>query len=121
MQSAAAAIVEGAESAARRLPGGSILAAALRPGLTPTPSDPGAASVQAEGSAGTAGQGAGTGGAAGGAAGGVEEALRHSADQNLYYLSLQERVSAENRSYSALSNVLKAQHDTVKNAIGNIR
>ena len=37
------------------------------------------------------------------------------------YLELQERISAESRAYSALSNVLKARHDTVKNAIGNIR
>ena len=37
------------------------------------------------------------------------------------YLQLQEQISAENRQFSTLSNVLKARHDTVKNAIGNIR
>jgi hypothetical protein len=51
----------------------------------------------------------------------VESQLAASQDMNLYYLQLQEAMSAENRSYSACSNVLKARHDTVKNAIGNIR
>jgi hypothetical protein len=40
---------------------------------------------------------------------------------NLYFLRVQEAMAAENRAYSACSNVLKARHDTVKNAIGNIR
>ena len=34
---------------------------------------------------------------------------------------IQEAVNAQNRSFTTLSNVLKAQHDTVKTAIGNIR
>ena len=38
-----------------------------------------------------------------------------------YNLEIQERVNAENRTFSTLSNVLKAEHDTVKTAIGNIR
>ena len=53
--------------------------------------------------------------------GSVEQALAQSQDFNLYYLQLQEQLSAENRAYSAMSNVLKTRHDTVKNAIGNIR
>jgi hypothetical protein len=53
--------------------------------------------------------------------GGIETALSQTANQNLYFLELQERMSAESRNYSAISNVLKARHDTVKNAIGNIR
>ncbi len=72
----------------------------------------GAASSTAEGSAGTAG---------GAAGGGVEDVLAHNADMNMYYLELQERISAESRAYTTMSNVLKARHDTVKNAIGNIR
>jgi hypothetical protein len=40
---------------------------------------------------------------------------------NLYYLQIQEAVNSQNRSFTALSNVLKAEHDTVKTAIGNIR
>ena len=51
----------------------------------------------------------------------VESALAQSQEFNLYYLQLQEQLAAENRQYSAMSNVLKARHDTVKNAIGNIR
>ena len=37
------------------------------------------------------------------------------------YLQIQEQVNAQNRTFSTLSNVLKAEHDTVKTAIGNIR
>ena len=51
----------------------------------------------------------------------MEAVLANHADQNLHYLQLQERISAESRAYSTLSNILKARHDTIKNAIGNIR
>ena len=127
------AILNGAESAVTRLPGGPILAAALRPSAGDVGSAQTGASAAAglgmgsstpEGTAGTAGLGSG---AAGGSAtagtdgGGVEAALNQSANQNLYFIEIQERISAESRSYSAISNVLKARHDTVKNAIGNIR
>ena len=47
--------------------------------------------------------------------------MSQDADQNMYYLQLQEQMSQESRNYSAISNVLKARHDTMKNAIGNIR
>jgi hypothetical protein len=120
MNAGASAILNGAEQAVTRLPGGPILAAALRPsaaGAGPAafaaPAGPGAAATP-EGSTGAAG-------VAGGADGGVEAALSQSANQNLYFIEIQERISAESRSYSAISNVLKARHDTVKNAIGNIR
>jgi hypothetical protein len=130
MGAGANAILSGAEAAVTRLPGGPILAAALRPG----PSDPGVAqtgmgtaaglgSSTPEGTAGTAGLGSGGAATAGASPenGGVEAALNQSANQNLYFIEIQERISAESRSYSAISNVLKARHDTVKNAIGNIR
>jgi hypothetical protein len=121
MDAGAHAVVSGAESAVRRLPGGPVLAAAFRPG----PGGAGASSAtSAEGPTGTSSSalegGSGAPGA-GGADGGVEGALQNSSDMNLYYLELQERISAESRQYTALSNVLKARHDTVKNAIGNIR
>ncbi|MBK7581198.1 MAG: hypothetical protein IPI67_13415 [Myxococcales bacterium] len=116
MEAGASAVVGGAEAAVRRLPGGPILAAAFRPG-------PGASAgsglARPEGSAGTAG-GAG-GGVEGAGSGGMDEMLARNADMNLYYLELQERISAESRAYTTLSNVLKTRHDTVKNAIGNIR
>ena len=54
-------------------------------------------------------------------ASGVEQTLAQTQEFNLYYLQLQEQMSAENRSYTAMSNVLKSRHETVKNAIGNIR
>jgi hypothetical protein len=107
-------MIDGAEAAVRKLPGGPILAAAVRPGSLGQGSLP-SGLAGAEGPSGTA---------AGGAEGnsnGIESVLSQNADMNLYYLELQERISAESRTYSALSNVLKARHDTVKNAIGNIR
>lgn len=117
MDAGASAVVGGAEAAVRRLPGGPILAAAFRPG----PNAAGAGSAaSAEGSAGTAG-GGGAGGVEGSSAGGMDDMLARNADMNLYYLELQERISAESRAYTTLSNVLKTRHDTVKNAIGNIR
>lgn len=51
----------------------------------------------------------------------VEDTLSRTQKFNLYYLELQERIAAEQRRYTALSNVLRAQHETAKNAIGNIR
>ena len=59
---------------------------------------------------------AGTGGTAG-----SSRSLQQSQDMNMYYLQIQEQVNAQNRTFSTLSNVLKAEHDTVKTAIGNIR
>jgi hypothetical protein len=126
MGAGARAILSGAEQVVTRLPGGPILAAALRPtaaDVGPASSAtmaPAGGSLTPEGSAGT---NAGGGGVSGPGAenGGVEAALNQSANQNLYFIEIQERISAESRSYSAISNVLKARHDTVKNAIGNIR
>ena len=131
MSAGASAILSGAEQAVTRLPGGPILAAALRPtaanvgpAVTTAPGAAGTVSgvgsSTPEGSAGTAGLGSAAP-AAGADGGGVEAALNQSANQNIYFIELQERISAESRSYSAISNVLKARHDTVKNAIGNIR
>jgi hypothetical protein len=45
-------------------------------------------------------------------AGAGSEALR---------LRLQTALQNENAAYTAISNVLKSRHDTVKNAIGNVR
>lgn len=51
----------------------------------------------------------------------LEGSLQGTHDANMYYLQIQERVNAENRSFTTISNVLKAEHETVKTAIGNIR
>ena len=126
----AGAILRGAEAAVSSLPGAPIVAAAVRP-----QAGAGGTSVGAGGAAGLGGPRlaptAGTaevpavGGASPGRGPGdgssVEGALAQSQEFNLYYLQLQEQLSAENRAFSAMSNVLKTRHDTVKNAIGNIR
>ena len=114
IRAGAQVIVSGAEAAASTLPGGPVLAASLRPG--------GSAPVAASGGSRPEGPtGTAVDGGSSAREPSVEDALSRHADQNLYYLELQERISAESRAYSALSNVLKARHDTIKNAIGNIR
>lgn len=117
LDAGAGAVVHGAEAAVQRLPGGPMLAAAVRPvpgGHVPAGATP-------EGSGGTAGTPGGSGGVGSTGEPSMEQVLSENADKNLYYLQLQERISAESRAYTALSNVLKARHDTIKNAIGNIR
>ena len=136
----AASLAQEARSMVTRLPGGPVLAAAVRgvpttlsgPGASPqvgssssalnlapthgvSTTRPGAVSTPAEG------PGAPAGTDPSGAGPGLEGALAQSQDMNLYYLQIQEAMASENRAYSASSNVLKARHDTVKNAIGNIR
>lgn len=121
MNAGASAILSGAEQAVTRLPGGPILAAALR-----SPATPGAGSgATPTGTSTAAGAGAGAAGLGaaepGGTTSSLEAALSDGASQNLFFIQLQERINAESRDYSAWSNILKARHDTVKNAIGNLR
>jgi hypothetical protein len=40
---------------------------------------------------------------------------------NLQYLQLQSQMQNENRQYTAISNIMKTKHDTVKNSIGSVR
>jgi hypothetical protein len=40
---------------------------------------------------------------------------------NMQYLGLQSEMQHENRSYTAVSNIMKTKHDTVKNSISNVR
>jgi hypothetical protein len=134
------AIVQGAEAAVMALPGAPIVAAAIRPGGTSGAASAASATLPTSSGTGSLGAGAtlpiGTtvqgsaespvGGVSvatgtGRESGSVEQALAQSQEYNLYYLQLQEQLAAENRSYTAMSNVLKTRHDTVKNAIGNIR
>lgn len=42
-------------------------------------------------------------------------------DQSMELLSLQQQIQMENQRYTMLSNVLKARHETNKNAISNLR
>jgi hypothetical protein len=69
-------------------------------------------------------------GAIGAAAGGDSQAALLTATKqmqetqmsfNLQYLQLQSQMQNENRSYAAVSNIMKTKHDTVKNSISNIR
>lgn len=40
---------------------------------------------------------------------------------NLRYLQLQNSMQDDSRRFTALSNIMKTKHETVKNTIGNIR
>jgi hypothetical protein len=80
----------------------------------------GVLSASPEGPGGSSATGVGLGAPTAGD-GGIEGSLAQAQEMNLYYLQIQEEVNAQNRTFSALSNVLKAEHDTVKTAIGNIR
>ena len=119
MTAGAAAVVGGAEAAVQRLPGGPILAAAFRSTSGQTAGTGGAPVTTPEGYP-VAGAGAGVVGAGNGN-GSLDGMLDQNSDKNLYYIALQERISAENRLYSAYSNVLRVRHETMKNAIGNFR
>ncbi len=141
-------VVRSAESVVRVLPGSPVMAVAVRGatggvgslnvpmsssssmGRGPegplaasarTPNVGGVGGLGGAGGTGVAGSGAGGSVAGTGEAGGIEASLQQSQEMNLYYLQIQETVNAQNRSFTTLSNVLKAEHDTVKTAIGNIR
>lgn len=125
------ALARSAEAAMRSLPGSPLVALAVRgvggvggiggvgaPLLSARNGPVPAAGASPEGPGG-AGSAGGVGGTA--AESGIESSLAQSQEMNLYFLRIQEEMNSQNRTYSALSNVLKAQHDTVKNAISNIR
>ena len=135
----AGALVSGAEAAMEMLPGGPLVAAALRGGgssigngpMTPMVSSGNMGSMSsAEGPSsalnapsvgggfGTGGTGTGTGGVG---TGSLDQSLQQSQEMNLYFLQIQQEVNAQNQTFSTLSNVMKAEADTIKNAIGNLR
>jgi hypothetical protein len=147
----ARALVNGAQSVLRALPGSPLIAVALRGGSASVPSfttpssvfggtlpigataglqpaagnpeGPGGASAAAGvlGPVATSGSAVATGGAAAsGSDGSMEGTLAQEQQMSLYYLQIQEEVNAQNRSFSALSNVLEVEHNTAKTAIGNI-
>lgn len=132
LASAGRSIVAGAESALGMLPGAPMVAVATRSGAIPLaqPMSAGgnasASNLSAEGPgarsiAAPAVGGLGVGGAGATGNGGVEQSLQQAQEMNLYYLQIQEQVNQQNRVFSTLSNVMKAEHETVKTAIGNIR
>jgi hypothetical protein len=71
---------------------------------------------------GFAGLGAGGGvpGATDASGGGIEAAMQQNAELSLYYLQIQQQEDAQNRSFTAMSNILKTEHDSAKSAINNI-
>ncbi len=115
----ASAVVSSAEAVVRRLPGGPILAAGFRATATPAVG----AGALGGGTPATTPEGyPATASPPGGAQSPeVESMLDQNSDKNMYYIVLQERISAENRQYTAYSNILRARHETMKNAIGNFR
>lgn len=144
----ASGLAQGAQLAVSALPGSAVTAAAVRGGgattsptvltggatgagtTTLTPEGPGISGA-ALGIGGGAAPGASTGGLSlggislGGTASTdptstIEASLQQSANLNLYYLQLQEQEDAQNRAFTAQSNILKTEHDGCKNAIGNI-
>jgi len=133
----AGAIVTGAENALEMLPGGPLVAAAIRGGGSAIgPSSPmmsggmgGNApniSQLPEGPSGAGGSsvggGFGTGTGSGGpSTGGIDQSLQQSQEMNLYFLQIQQEVNQQNQTFTTLSNVMKSEADTVKNAIGNLR
>lgn len=122
MSAGAGAVVSGAEAAVRRLPGGPILAAAFRPTSSAAPAGANTGSATTpEGHPTTSSGSAVEGSGAAAQDPTMEGMLDENADRNLYYIALQERISAENRLYTAYSNVLRVRHETMKNAIGNVR
>jgi hypothetical protein len=108
LREGAAVVVSGVTAAAGALPGAPLVSAALR-GATERATGPAAA---------TDGAGSAPGGSA---ETDMERVMQESQAFNLYYLEIQEDMSRENRRFSALSNVMKARHETAKSAISNIR
>jgi hypothetical protein len=143
----ASGLVQGAELAAGTLPGSPIMAAAVRGGGAPSLAEPlttlggitATGAAEGPGGVGVSGLGSGPlaaaslsgglatagGPSAAGAAsadptGAIDSSLQQSAQMNLYYLQVQQEVDAQNRSFTALSNVLKTEHDSAKAAIQNV-
>jgi hypothetical protein len=106
----AGGLATGVALAAPIVPGGAVLAAAVR----------GAARAAATSPAGRA---SAPGGGADGA-GDVLEATRALQQEahsfNLQYLQLQENMQRDRREFTALTNVMKVKHDSAKAAINNI-
>lgn len=135
-------LAQGAQLAVSAIPGSAVTAAAVRgSGSSPTVSTPGSLTAEGPGTGSPSSLGAlggvspttGTGGISIGGVnvGGtsasssdptssIEATIQQSANLNLYYLQVQQQEDAQNRAYTAQSNILKTEHDGAKNAIGNI-
>ncbi len=132
----ASTLVAGAQAAMEVLPGGPLVAAAIRGGSSVNggSSSPmmsgsfnGVSNAKAEGpsalNAPSVGGGFGTGTSATGSgvsSGSLDSSLQQSQEMNLYFLQIQQEVNAQSQTFTTLSNVMKSESDTIKNAIGNL-
>jgi hypothetical protein len=137
----ARALVRSAQAAVRTLPGAPLVAAAVRGipgnplavgtglgggttnghgliGASAFPEGPGGSALELGATAMAPGVGTALGG--GTSDGGLESSLAQSQEMNLYYLQIQQAVNDQNRTFTALSNVLEVEHNTAKSAISNI-
>jgi pyridoxal biosynthesis lyase PdxS len=101
-QGAASGLAATVTLAAPYLPGGPILAGAVRGAVVgaaaPAPGTPGGSDIVD-----------------------ATRRLQQEAQSfNLQYLQLQESLQRESREFTALSNIMKVRHDSAKAAIGNI-
>ena len=126
-------VAAGVEVAAPLVPGGTFLSAAVH-GAVAGPSVGGLAGGGSAAALAAGGPDAGapvTGGVAGavqaagaGSGDSLLEATRRLQEEartfNLQYLQLQENMQRESREFTAVSNVMKAKHDTARAAIQNI-
>jgi hypothetical protein len=128
----ASTLAAGAEAAMEVLPGGPLVAAALRGGTASAgnmgPSTPMMSSglgshpntfTNAEGPSAAGGSSVGGTGTPGN--GTLDQSLQQSQEMNMYFLKIQQEVNQQNQTFTTLSNVMKSEADTIKNAIGNLR
>jgi len=99
LDSSAGALLGAVESASALVPGGAVVSAAVRSGVGPAAST----------------------GPSGSPHGGLGDTRSALMEDSMEYIRIQQQMQAENRRFSTLSNVMKARHETAKNAIGNIR
>jgi len=131
-QGVAGTLTQSLSLAAPFIPGGPVLAGAIRGAASPQPSALGATtggaggargSVSAQG-VGSVGTSAVTAAASAGSEGDMLEATRalqaEAQSFNLQYLQLQESMQRESREFTAVSNVMKVRHETAKTAIQNV-
>jgi hypothetical protein len=115
-EGAARGVAGAVELAAPYVPGGTILAAAIRTAASGGGLRAGATLAEAG-----AQPGAGDGAASEGDLLAATRTLQQEARTfNLQYLQLQEHMQRESREFTAVSNVMKVKHDSAKSAINNI-
>ena len=118
-------LVAGAQAAMEVLPGGPLIAAAIRGGTPSGPTSPmlagglGNTAAVAEGPAAVGTPSSSTSGTSVGT-GSIDQSLQQSQEMNLYFLQIQQEVNTQNQTFTTLSNVMKTESDTIKNAIGNL-